>query len=77
MELVEGSTLADRIAQGPVPPDEALAVAKQIADTLSAPDVTKIVTGKGPDHAATMYSAVAISGCESPQPPKRFEKTGR
>ena len=29
MELVEGPTLADRIAQGPIPIDEALAIAKQ------------------------------------------------
>ena len=31
MELVEGPTLADRIAAGPIPVDEALAIAKQIA----------------------------------------------
>src|SRR5688572_10383929 len=30
MELVEGPTLADRIAEGPIPLDEALPVAKQI-----------------------------------------------
>jgi eukaryotic-like serine/threonine-protein kinase len=36
MELVEGSTLADRIAQGPIPIDEALPIARQIADTLEA-----------------------------------------
>jgi serine/threonine protein kinase len=36
LELVEGPTLADRIAQGPIPVDEALAVAKQIADALEA-----------------------------------------
>lgn len=30
MELVEGPTLADRIAQGPIPVDEGLAVAKQM-----------------------------------------------
>jgi eukaryotic-like serine/threonine-protein kinase len=34
MELVEGPTLADRIAQGPIPIDEALPIAKQIADGL-------------------------------------------
>ncbi|MGH9383258.1 MAG: protein kinase [Vicinamibacterales bacterium] len=32
MELVEGSTLADRIAAGSVPLDEALGIALQIAD---------------------------------------------
>src|SRR5499427_4919973 len=34
MELVEGPTLADRIAHGPIPPDQALAIARQIADAL-------------------------------------------
>jgi serine/threonine-protein kinase len=36
MELVEGPTLADRIAQGAVPVDEALPIAKQIAEALEA-----------------------------------------
>jgi serine/threonine protein kinase len=36
MELVEGPTLADRIATGPMPFDEALAIAKQVADALEA-----------------------------------------
>src|SRR5918995_6092488 len=36
MELVEGPTLADRIARGPLPVDDALPVAKQIADALEA-----------------------------------------
>ena len=34
MELVEGPTLADRIAQGPIAVDDALPLAKQIADAL-------------------------------------------
>src|SRR5262245_53775086 len=34
MELVEGPTLADRLAQGAIPADEALGIAKQIADAL-------------------------------------------
>lgn len=36
MELVEGPTLADRIALGPIPFDEALPIAKQIAEALQA-----------------------------------------
>src|SRR5262249_32313898 len=36
MELVEGRTLADRIAQGPIPIEEALPMAKQIAEALEA-----------------------------------------
>lgn len=36
MELVEGPTLADRIAQGALPLDEALAIARQIAEALEA-----------------------------------------
>jgi serine/threonine-protein kinase len=34
LELVEGPTLADRIAQGALPLDEALPIARQIADAL-------------------------------------------
>jgi len=34
MELVEGPTLADRLAQGALPLDEALSIAKQIAEAL-------------------------------------------
>src|SRR5262249_4210752 len=36
MELVEGPTLADRIAKGAIPIDEALPIAKQIAAALEA-----------------------------------------
>ena len=36
LELVEGPTLADRIAQGPIPINEALPIAKQIAEALEA-----------------------------------------
>jgi len=36
LELVEGPTLADRIAQGPIPLDEALPIAQQIAAALEA-----------------------------------------
>jgi serine/threonine-protein kinase len=36
LELVEGPTLADRIAQGAIPIDEALGIARQILDALEA-----------------------------------------
>jgi serine/threonine protein kinase len=36
LELVEGPTLADRIAKGSIPVDEALPIAKQIAEALEA-----------------------------------------
>jgi dipeptidyl aminopeptidase/acylaminoacyl peptidase len=36
MELVDGLTLADRIDQGAIPVDEALPIARQIADALEA-----------------------------------------
>ena len=36
LELVEGPTLADRLAQGPIPLEDALSMATQIADALEA-----------------------------------------
>src|SRR5438477_7034851 len=36
LELVEGETLADRIARGPIPIDETLPIARQIAEALEA-----------------------------------------
>lgn len=36
MELVEGEDLAERLARGPISPDEALPIARQIADALEA-----------------------------------------
>ena len=36
MELVEGPTLADRIAQGAIPLDQAMPIARQIAEALEA-----------------------------------------
>jgi serine/threonine-protein kinase len=34
LELVDGSTLADRLVEGPLPIDETIAIARQIADAL-------------------------------------------
>jgi serine/threonine protein kinase len=36
MELVEGEDLSQRIARGPIPLDEALPIARQIAEALEA-----------------------------------------
>src|SRR6202521_3734533 len=36
MELVDGPTLADRIARGPIPVADVLPIARQIADALEA-----------------------------------------
>ena len=43
MELVEGPTLAERIARGPVPIDEVLPIAKQIAEALEVAHERAIV----------------------------------
>jgi len=43
MELVEGPTLAERIRQGPIPLEESLAIAKQLADALEAAHETGVV----------------------------------
>jgi dipeptidyl aminopeptidase/acylaminoacyl peptidase len=43
MELVEGPTLADRIADGAIPIDEALPIARQIAEALEAAHEAGIV----------------------------------
>jgi serine/threonine protein kinase/Tol biopolymer transport system component len=43
MELVEGPTLADRIKSGPIPIDEAVTIATQIADALRAAHERSII----------------------------------
>jgi len=43
MELVEGPTLADRVTKGPIPVDEALPIARQIAEALEAAHAQGII----------------------------------
>jgi serine/threonine-protein kinase len=43
MELIEGPTLADRIAQGPILADDALGIARQVAEALEAAHGRSIV----------------------------------
>ena len=43
LELVDGPTLATRIAQGPVPLDEAITIARQIAEALEAAHARGII----------------------------------
>src|SRR5262245_34204552 len=43
LELAEGPTLADRTARGPLPIDEALPIAKQIAEALEAAHEQSII----------------------------------
>jgi serine/threonine protein kinase len=43
MELVEGEDLSDRVAHGPLPLDEALPIARQIAEALEAAHAQSII----------------------------------
>jgi len=43
MELIEGPTLADRLAKGPIPLDEALQIAAQIAEALEAAHEHRVI----------------------------------
>jgi serine/threonine protein kinase len=56
MELVEGPTLADRIARAPIPLREALSIAKQIAEALDAAHEKAIV------HRDLKPANVALTG---------------
>ena len=43
LEFVQGETLADRIARGPIPLNDAMAIARQIADALDAAHQKRII----------------------------------
>ena len=59
MELVDGATLADRIAQGPIPVDEALPIARQIAEALE---------GRTSRASSTVISSPPTSSCGPTEP---------
>ena len=46
LELVEGETLADRIARGPIPVEEALDIAKGICEALEAAHEKRRLSGR-------------------------------
>jgi eukaryotic-like serine/threonine-protein kinase len=56
LELVDGETLADRIARGPLPLKDALPIARQIADALDA------AHDKGIVHRDLKPRNVALTG---------------
>ncbi len=62
MELVDGPTLDDRIRQGAMPLDEALAVARQIADALDAAHERGIV------HRDLKPANIILTGAWGPTP---------
>jgi len=64
MELVEGPTLTERIATGALPPNEALSIAKQIAEALEGSNCgPTVVSG---------WSRRLIAAQESKRPPFLF-----
>jgi serine/threonine-protein kinase len=72
LELVEGPTLADRIARGPLPIDEVLKIAAQIADALDAAHEKGIVHRDLKPANIKLTSddrvKVSISGWRKPSP---------
>ena len=56
LELVEGPTLADRIKQGPIPLDEALPIAKQIAPKPSKPRMSRVSSTAGRSRTVALES---------------------
>ena len=56
LELVEGETLADRLKRGPIPVDETIVIARQIAEALAEAHDTGII------HRDLKPANIALSG---------------
>jgi len=56
LELIEGDTLSERIRRGPVPPEEALQIAKQILEAL------EVAHEKGICHRDLKPANIKLSG---------------
>jgi protein kinase-like protein len=69
MEFVEGPTLADRIARGAIPTDEALPIAKQITEAFAAPR-----TGHNNDRRGRNYGP---DSTQDPESGRRGDGDGR
>ena len=61
MELLQGQSLADRIARGPVPVNEAVVIVTQICDALQAAHDKNIVHRDLKPH--NVYLTGTGSGC--------------
>jgi serine/threonine protein kinase len=60
MELLEGESLADRVARGPLPPSEVVAIARQLGEALAA------AHDRGVIHAdVTPSNALVVHGDDS------------
>ena len=66
MEVVEGPTLADRIKEGPIPLDEALAIAMQIAER-SRPRTTPRVQALSQERILSQEEKVTVGERRSRQ----------
>ena len=69
LELVEGPTLADRIAQGPIPLEEALPIAKQIAEALEAAHEQGVIHPRG---VGSQFLRSAPAARQNPDAAPRF-----
>ena len=65
LELVEGPTLADRLARGPLPIADALAIARQIAEALDAAHEKGIVHRDLKPANIVLQSGTTASGVPS------------